>query len=206
MSSVPVTVCGVYPVGPENFLCALLLWEERRRFVPVWLPPVGGAQLLGRLSDWEPTRPDTHDLLVEMIEQSTNGVAAIELVDYYNGVYMAQITMEDGAEYDCRPTDALTLSVLLDLPVEVDETVLTQASLWLTAEDAADYFDIELEPEDEDAQASSASGDAQADADFQQLMRDLGVSEQDLGFEGSEVDVNDETPGDDESRDDSGEK
>lgn len=206
MSSVPVTVCGVYPVGPENFLCALLLWEERRRFVPVWLPPVGGAQLLGRLSDWEPTRPDTHDLLVEMIEQSTNGVAAIELVDYYNGVYMAQITMEDGAEYDCRPTDALTLSVLFDLPVEVDEAVLTQASLWLTAEDAADYFDIELEPEDEDAQASSASGDAQADADFQQLMRDLGVSEQDLGFEGAGGDVKDETPGDDESRDDSGEK
>ncbi|MCQ4620534.1 bifunctional nuclease family protein [Corynebacterium sp. CCUG 71335] len=187
MTSVPVTFCGVFPVGPESFLCALLLWEERRRFVPVWLPPVGGAQLIGRIGDWEPTRPDTHDLLLDLIEQSTAGIAAIELTNYHNGVFMAQITMEDGAEFDCRPTDAFVLSVMLDMPIEVDETVWSQSSLWLSAEDALDYFDIEVDDEAVPAGSDSASGDAKADADFQQLMRDLGVSEQDLGFERSDV-------------------
>lgn len=189
MSTVPVSLCGVFPVGPENFLCAVLLWEERRRFLPIWLSPVGGAQLLGRIGEWEPARPDTHNLLVDVIEQSTTGVAAIELTSYYNGVYLAQVTMEDGAEFDCRPTDALVLSLMLDIPLEVEEDVLNQASLWLSAEDAADYFDIEFTSEfaddsenDNAGRGNSASGDKQADLDFENLMRELGVEEKDLGF------------------------
>lgn len=189
MSTVPVSLCGVFPVGPENFLCAVLLWEERRRFLPIWLSPIGGAQLLGRIGEWEPTRPDAHNLLVDIIEQSTSGVSAIELTGYYNGVFMAQVTMEDGAEIDCRPTDALILALMLDLPIEVEEDVLNQASLWLSAEDAADYFDIEFDGDllgdsgSADADhGNSASGDKQADLDFENLMRELGVEEKDLGF------------------------
>lgn len=193
MSTIPVSLCGVFPVGPENFLCAVLLWEERRRFLPIWLSPVGGAQLLGRIGEWEPARPDTHNLLVDLIEQSTTGVAAIELTAYYNGVYMAQITMEDGAEFDCRPTDALVLAMMLDMPIEVEEDVLNQASLWLSADDAADYFDIQFDSDfaeddagDDASGGSSASGDKQADLDFENLMRELGVEEKDLGFGGTD--------------------
>lgn len=189
MSTVPVSLCGVFPVGPENFLCAVLLWRERRRFLPIWLSPVGGAQLLGRIGEWEPARPDTHNLLVDVIEQSTTGVSAIELTSYYNGVYLAQVTMEDGAEFDCRPTDALVLSLMLDMPIEVEEEVLNQASLWLSAEDASDYFDIQFDsdfadgsPDGDDSRGNSASGDKQADLDFENLMRELGVEEKDLGF------------------------
>lgn len=198
MSTVPVSLCGVFPVGPENFLCAVLLWEERRRFLPIWLSPVGGAQLLGRIGEWEPARPDTHNLLVDVIEQSTTGVAAIELTSYYNGVYLAQVTMEDGAEFDCRPTDALVLSLMLDMPIEVEEEVLNQASLWLNAEDASDYFDIQFDSDiadgtgnGADSSSNSASGDKQADLDFENLMRELGVEEEDLGF-GSTGDTQDE--------------
>ncbi|WP_273412818.1 bifunctional nuclease family protein [Corynebacterium appendicis] len=198
MSTVPVSLCGVFPVGPENFLCAVLLWEERRRFLPIWLSPVGGTQLLGRIGEWEPARPDTHNLLVDVIEQSTTGVAAIELTSYYNGVYLAQVTMEDGAEFDCRPTDALVLSLMLDMPIEVEEEVLNQASLWLNAEDASDYFDIQFDSgfadgtgNGADSSSNSASGDKQADLDFENLMRELGVEEEDLGF-GSTGDTQDE--------------
>ncbi|WP_087117896.1 bifunctional nuclease family protein [Corynebacterium urinipleomorphum] len=204
MSTVPVSLCGVFPVGPENFLCAVLLWEERRRFLPIWLSPVGGAQLLGRIGEWEPTRPDTHNLLVDIIEQSTAGVSAIELTGYYNGVYMAQVTMDDGAEFDCRPTDALVLALMLDMTIEVEEDVLNHASLWLSAEDAADYFDVEFDSDFADgAEASSegngnsASGDKQADLDFENLMRELGVEEEDLGFGGTpdDVDADDDSEG-----------
>lgn len=188
MSTIPVSFCGVFPIGPENFLCAVLLWEERQRFLPVWLSPVGGAQLLGRIGEWEPSRPDAHNLIVDIIEQSTAGVSAVELTSYYNGVFMAQLTMEDGAEFDCRPTDAFAVAVMLDLPIEVEEDVLNQTSLWLSAEDATDYFDIKVDPNfangsvSADGDRSSASGDEQADLDFENLMRELGVEEKDLGF------------------------
>lgn len=200
MSTVPVSLCGIFPVGPESFLCAVLLWEERRRFLPIWLPPVGGAQVLGRIGEWEPTRPDTHNLLLDVIEQSTTGVSAIELTGYYNGVYMAQVTMEDGAEFDCRPTDALILALMLDMPIEVEEDVLNQASLWLSAEDAADYFDIEFSSDyggyadfGDFNNPDSAGGDKQADLAFENLMRELGVEEKDLGFGEADTDHTDRT-------------
>ncbi|MDK8796631.1 bifunctional nuclease family protein [Corynebacterium sp. MSK044] len=183
MSTVPVKLCGVFPIGPENFLCAVLLWEERQRFLPVWLPPVGGAQLVGRIAEWEPKRPDTHDVLTEVIAHSTTGVSALEISSYYNGVFMGQITMDNGTEVDCRPSDLFIIASMMDLPIEVDEQVINQASIWLSPEDAADYFDVELDTNSQPQRhPESASGDAQADADFQQLMRDLGVEEGDLGF------------------------
>ena len=183
MSTVPVKLCGVFPIGPENFLCAVLLWEERQRFLPVWLPPVGGAQLVGRIAEWEPKRPDTHDVLTEVIAHSTTGVSALEISSYYNGVFMGQITMDNGTEVDCRPSDLFIIASVMDLPIEVDELVINQASIWLSPEDAADYFDVELDTNSQPQRhPESASGDAQADADFQQLMRDLGVEEGDLGF------------------------
>ncbi|MDK8794585.1 bifunctional nuclease family protein [Corynebacterium sp. MSK041] len=183
MSTVTVKLCGVFPIGPENFLCAVLLWEERQRFLPVWLPPVGGAQLVARIAEWEPKRPDTHDVLTEVIAHSTTGVSALEISSYYNGVFMGQITMDNGTEVDCRPSDLFIIASMMDLPIEVDELVINQASIWLSPEDAADYFDVELDTNSQPQRhPESASGDAQADADFQQLMRDLGVEEGDLGF------------------------
>lgn len=183
MSTVPVKLCGVFPIGPENFLCAVLLWEERQRFLPVWLPPVGGAQLVARIAEWEPKRPDTHDVLTEVIAHSTTGVSALEISSYYNGVFMGQITMDNGTEIDCRPSDLFIIASMMDLPIEVDELVINQASIWLSPEDATDYFDVELDMNSQPQRhPESASGDAQADADFQQLMRDLGVEEGDLGF------------------------
>ena len=122
-------------------------------------------------------------MLTEVIAHSTTGVSALEISSYYNGVFMGQITMDNGTEVDCRPSDLFIIASMMDLPIEVDELVINQASIWLSPEDAADYFDVELDTNSQPQRhPESASGDAQADADFQQLMRDLGVEEGDLGF------------------------
>lgn len=176
-------------------MCALLLWEERRRFLPIWLSPFSGAQLVARYGQWSPRRPDAHDLLVDIVEQSTTGIAALEITNHHNGVFSAQITMEDGAEFDCRPTEAIALSLIMDLPLEVDESILSQQSVWLSEEDADSYFGLHLDAAEELGH-SSASGDAKADADFQQLMKDLGVEEKDLLSEQTDV-----TDGDNEDKD-----
>lgn len=183
---VPVTLTGVYPVGPESFLCALLHWEEKNRFIPVWLPPLEGTQLMARLNGWTPTRPSTQDLLADVVTQSTSGVQAIEISGYLQGTFMATVTLEDGTELDARASDALGLALILDVAVEVDETVAAQTAMWLSAADAQQYFDLDLSPGTGEGGAGpggegpSASGDAEADAAFEQLMRDLGVDEDEL--------------------------
>lgn len=198
MTTVPVTLCGVFPLGPENFLCALLKWEERDRFLPVWLPPFEGAKLAARLSAWEPNRPDTAEVLFDSLDQLGGGLARVEITSYYEGVFMCQLTTESGTEFDCRVSDALTMAKLFDAEIEVDETVLAQASIRITPEDAHSIFGLDIDSasaESEDEESYSASGDAQADADFQQLMKDLGVEEGDLAF--SDSDEDDDADGDD---------
>ena len=173
---VPVSLVGVYAIGPENFLCALLHWEEKGRFVPVWLPPLEGTQLLARLNGWSPSRPTTQDLLADVITESAQGVQSVEISGYVNGTFMATVTMEDGSELDARASDALALAVILDIAVEMDESVVAQAGLWISPADAKQYFDLDIAEAEED----TAGSDPAADTAFAQLMRDLGVEESEL--------------------------
>ena len=76
-----------------------------------------------------------------------------------------------------RPCDALTVALKLDLALEVDESVISAASLWLSPEDAAQYFELELDDERLDDDAPQPQGDDE----FEELMRNLGVDENDLG-------------------------
>ncbi|GAB3074536.1 bifunctional nuclease family protein [Corynebacterium aquatimens] len=210
MTSVPVTLCGVYPVGPENFLCALLHAEEHGRFIPLWLPPFEGAKLAARLNEWEPRRPDTFEVLFDALDQLGGGLARVEITGYHEGVFMCELATETGTELDCRPCDALAMAKLFDLEIEVDEAVLNQASLRLTPEDAQEFFGISLSTADNGEGSYSASGDAQADADFQELMRTLGVEEGDINLDPADTSPTDrdesESGETDVTHDDNGEK
>ncbi|WP_342319704.1 bifunctional nuclease family protein [Corynebacterium mayonis] len=191
---VPLSLLGVFPIGPENFLCALLRCEANKRFIPVWLPPFEGGRLMARLSGWESNRPTAEEVLADVLRSGTKGVESIHLSSYYNGVFMASITLADGTQYDARPSDALNLAVILDVPVEADESVVAQASLRLNTMDALNYFNLELD--NDRSEGESASGDAAADAEFAELMRNLGVEELSDGFESGEDEASTE-PDDD---------
>ncbi|NWO16300.1 MAG: bifunctional nuclease family protein, partial [Corynebacterium sp.] len=75
---------------------------------------------------------------------------------------------------------------------------------YVTEDDLDQYFHIDYEatsfvpgessrPDDEDSESTSASGDAQADADFSELMKSMGLSEDELRLDAH---------GDDEAADD----
>ena len=183
----PIDVEGVYTLGPENFILALLRVAGKDRVLPVWLPTLEGAQLAARLSGREATRPTTMDLLAEVVKGSAGGVQSVAISSYYNGVFMATVTLGDGSTLDARTSDALALAAALDVAVEVDEAVVAQAAVRLSAEDARNFFDLDMRPRPvgsgPGAEDASASGDAAADAEFEQLMRDLGVDEEELGDE-----------------------
>lgn len=181
-----VNLIGVFPVGPEDFLCALLQRPTNGRCIPVWLPPMEGAELAMRLDGWAPNRPRPVDAIAELIRTSTNGADSLELSSYVDGTFMATLTIYGGTEIDLRASDALLLAEELDMELTVDDTVAAQASVFLSQEDAERYLQAEIEIEDFADESVSASGDAQADADFEALMRSLGVDNSDLGEDNPE--------------------
>ncbi|SER51736.1 bifunctional nuclease family protein [Corynebacterium cystitidis] len=185
MTMVPLDFYGVHTIGPENFVCVLLHSRERDRIVPVWISPVEGARLAARQAEWEPDRPDTFDVLTSVITQCTSGATAVEINSYYEGIFVASLLMQDGEDIDCRVSDAVMIAQILNLPIAADETVVAQAGMWISHEDALEHFGVELPdpPTDDSLLGSSASGDTSADEEFADMMRKMGVDASDLAGE-----------------------
>lgn len=170
---------GVFPIGPEEFPCAVFYLADSARFLTVWLPPVEGARLLARINGWQPRRPAATDVLAEVLVDFTLGVESIELSSYHEGVYTATVELQDGSSVDIRPSDALALALQLDVPIAVDDSVVAAASFWMSAEDARDYFDFDPPiAEDEPGEQESESPTA---VEFEEFMRNLGIADDDLG-------------------------
>ncbi|MEJ5996671.1 bifunctional nuclease family protein [Corynebacterium sp. H130] len=177
MGFVAVDYYGVTPIGPEMFPCVLLRWAERGRVLPIWVTASSADELDVRDAGLTPRRPTSHDLLVSAYE-GLGGVQEIRIVSHYRGVFIASLVLGSGEEVDARASDAMIIARIADIPILVDEDILNESTLFVSAPDLARYFDIVVD--DIPEQSESASGDDQADADFEELMRSLGVSEDDL--------------------------
>ncbi|WPF67147.1 MULTISPECIES: bifunctional nuclease family protein [unclassified Corynebacterium] len=172
---IPIEFHGVHSTGPENFFCVVLRWAQRNRVLPLWVSSLAAAEIEARAAGYEPRRPGTVDLLAETLQAT--GVAEIGITSAFEGVFVATITLNDGTELDARPSDALMVAQALELPFGVAEEVLTQFSFFAADDALSEYLHVTFGEAEEPV---SASGDAQADADFERMMRELGVSEEDL--------------------------
>lgn len=161
-------LAGVFSLGPENFPCALLEWEEERRFIPVWLPALHGAMLAARLSEWEAQDPDIYEVFAQLTR-----VRAVSITHYYQGTFHTELVLDDATTHPLRIADALLVAVQADVPIEADIDVLHQSSLHLTARDAKDYFGLELEGDELAAEEATTLDPAE----LEQFMRELGLGE-----------------------------
>jgi len=110
-----------------------------------------------RLKGIEIPRPQTHDLLANMLDALGGTLQRIEIHDLREGTFYAHLVIEQQGKQvliDSRPSDAIALGVAKGVPIMVQESVLTQ-----TAADAAAGIspmpDIgpEQEPDEEDMEA-----------------------------------------------------
>lgn len=179
---------GIHPVGPENNLCALFYWEEADRHVPVWVSPIDGARVLQVLERHYNARPSTYELLIAFADQ-LGGIEQICVSEYHKGAFMVDVVDGTGEEHDARICDALVLAEHYGVPLRFEKEILDEVAVYISDEDLKEYYGLEREaqspetfPEKQsrDFQEMSARQKAQEDDDFEQLMRDSGISEEDL--------------------------
>lgn len=102
------------------------------RYLPIFIGPCEAEAIAMKLQNVNMERPMTHDLLKSMIAELGGEVQHIVVNDLRNDTFYAQIVVEqDGQtrEIDSRPSDAIALSVRLDVPIYVAETVMDRASI-----------------------------------------------------------------------------
>jgi bifunctional DNase/RNase len=82
-----------------------------------------------RLKGIEIPRPQTHDLLANVIRELGGKLSRIVISDLAEGTFFAKLIVEqDGheVEIDSRPSEAIALGVAEDVPIYVAEHVLEQ--------------------------------------------------------------------------------
>ena len=137
-------------VNLRNYQRVVILKEkERDRYLPIWIGMTEADAIAFRLQEVTVARPQTHDLLSNVIGELGGVVEQVVVNDLSNDIFFARIRLrQDGreVEIDSRPSDAIALAVRAQVPIYADEQVLEKAGVVLNAEGEVELGDESMAP------------------------------------------------------------
>lgn len=104
------------------------------RYLPIFIGQYEADAISIELQDKQRThsRPLTHDLLKNMIENLDGEVVHIFINDMRRDIYYARIVVEvngEQREIDSRPSDAIALAVRTHAPIFISEAVMERSAV-----------------------------------------------------------------------------
>ena len=96
-----------------------------------------------RLKGIDPPRPQTHELLADVIQNLGGTLQKILIDDLTEGTFYAKLYVQQGETehvIDSRPSDAIALGVALQVPIYVDERVLDEVEKDIDSFESPDDF------------------------------------------------------------------
>lgn len=113
---------------------------DNRKALPIWIGSAEASAIIRCIEGLVVTRPMTHDLIANMIEQTGYKLDKIEINDVERETYFATLYLsKDGQviEIDSRPSDAIAIAMRCEAPIFVTANVLANGSVSTdTAKDA----------------------------------------------------------------------
>jgi len=106
----------------------VVLYDEAgRRLLPIWIGPHEGQCIAMGLSDFAMPRPMTYNFFSSLLQGINARLEEVRIVALKKDTFYALVKMRCGkktSEVDARPSDAIALAVLNDVPIFVAEDVL----------------------------------------------------------------------------------
>lgn len=102
------------------------------RYLPIWIGPYEAEAITIALQEIEVARPQTHDLLKNVLNTLNARLTRIEVVALRDDVFYANLVIELNGQVihiDSRPSDALALAVRAHVPVLVAKEVMDAAGI-----------------------------------------------------------------------------
>jgi uncharacterized protein len=140
--------------------------DEPHRTIPIFIGGPEAAAIGLALAGETPDRPQTHDVMAELVELLHARVDRVDVTELRDGAFLAEMTVSGpngDQRLDTRPSDAIALALRVDAPLYVSDDVLEAAgSVFELA--AADATSGDTEVLDDDAiDAAVAAFRAQLD-------------------------------------------
>jgi bifunctional DNase/RNase len=118
-------------VSPHRIV--VLREVDVERYLPIWIGPCEAEAIANRLNHIEIPRPQTHDLLVNVLDELDADLLYIHINALADNTFFARLVLDvkgQRSEVDCRPSDAIAVAVRLDVPIYVAEEVMDEAGVY----------------------------------------------------------------------------
>lgn len=122
-------------VGLRHYRRVVVLREkDADRYLTIWIGADVADAIAFRLQDISVPRPQTHDLMLSLIQDLGGSVKAITVSDLKDDTFFATIEVEQegrSLEIDSRPSDAIALAVRAGVPIYAADDVMDRAGIIL---------------------------------------------------------------------------
>ena len=127
-----MTVYGVSfdLVGKQPIV--LLKTADGDKVLPVWIGHPEAASILMKLQGQEPPRPQTHDLLADVIAQLEAEVVRVTVTELRENTFHASITLRrngDEIDVDSRTSDAIALALRAGAKIYAADEVVEESGV-----------------------------------------------------------------------------
>lgn len=132
-----VEVVGVRIEMPSNQPIVLLKEMEGTTFLPIWVGSVEATAIAFAQQELRPSRPLTHDLIVNLLDSMGAILSAVHITDMRDGIFYAELKMrsDSGAEISlsARPSDAIAIALRTKTNILVSQDLLASAGIEIPA-------------------------------------------------------------------------
>ena len=102
---------------------------DNRKALPIWIGSAEASAIIRKIENIKSTRPMTHDLFIDIANQSEYKITKIEINDvddqtYFSSIYMYNEQLNKEIQIDSRPSDAIAVALRADVPIYVTDNVL----------------------------------------------------------------------------------
>jgi hypothetical protein len=105
---------------------------ESERVLPIFIGPLETYSISSAIDGVAPPRPNTHDLIVNMLREMDARVLHVIINDIVGNIFYARIVIqdEDGiVEVDARPSDSVAIAIRSHCPIFVSEKVFEESAV-----------------------------------------------------------------------------
>ena len=131
---IPVKIKKISYYHPSRSYAVILEEIDGDRNLPVLVGAYEAQSIAIAMEFVETSRPLTHDLIVNMINEIEGKISAIKITRVEDGIYFSSIDIKSktfGSKIiDSRPSDALAIALRVHAPILVANDVMKEAIVW----------------------------------------------------------------------------
>lgn len=131
----------------ENIDSPILILQkpDSNKVLPIWIGTIEAVSIAYAQEGLIHTRPQTHDLLINIIESLNSKIIEVCISDLQDKTYFAQIsllTVDGEIKLSSRPSDAIALALRTESKISVDYELFKHNSIEIYDEKSVDLEDF----------------------------------------------------------------